>query len=200
MILNGFHRAHTNFPDGGTCLEFGVYIGYTYMLQVEEILNNYQTSKLIGFDSWQGLPPETENVWFPQRHAAGEFYAIKNIVFQKLQARGVERDKRFRLVDGFFENSLTKELQESIKDLIFVNVDVDIHKSCVELLEFVKPMLRPGVVFYFDDWKDPQDKFDGKWGEHLAWEEFITKYTDLKWETIEVNEYNQRCIQITEVG
>lgn len=196
MVINGFKKAHQNFPEGGTALEFGVYVGNSFMRLAEEVIQHYPNTKLIGFDSWQGLPPETENVWYPDRHAKGQFAAIKDVIIAKLKLRGIYLDPRFKLVDGFFETSLTKELQESIKDLIFVNVDVDIHKSCVELLEFIQPMLRPGVVLYFDDWKDPQDKFEGKWGEHLAWEEFTTKYPTIKYKTIEVNQWNQRLIEI----
>lgn len=194
MIIQGFNKAHENFSHGGTCLEFGVHVGASYMRQVTEILNSRHDTKLIGFDSWQGLPAETSGVWFPERHAKGQFASGKDVILNKLGA--YVGDYRFRLIDGFFENSLTSELQASINDLIFVNVDVDIHSSCVEILEFIRPMLRPGVIIYFDDWKDPQDKFEGEWGEHLAWKQFTEKYPDIKWSIFTVNIHNQRCLEI----
>lgn len=100
----------------------------------------------------------------------------------------------------FFADSLTKKLQQQIKNLIFVNIDVDIYKSTTELLDFIKPLLRPGVIIYWDDWKDPQDEFAGKWGEHFAWETWIAKNKDIKAETIEINPLNQRYMIITEVS
>ena len=193
MIMRAFYKAHENFPKGGTCLEFGVYVGRSYMHQVNAIKIKYPNTKLIGFDSWEGLPDETATVWFPERHSKGKFSTTKDVVLNQLGA-DID-DPRFNLVDGFFKDSLTKEIQDSIKDLIYVNVDVDIHSSTVEVLEFIRPLLRKGVIIYFDDWKDPQDKFEGKWGEHLAWEEFTNKYP-VKYKTMEINKYNQRYMEI----
>lgn len=196
MLLEAFHKAHSNFPEGGMCLEFGVWIGVSYINQAIAIINKYPNSTLIGFNSWLGLPEEDKAVWKPDRHGAGNYQASKNIVVDKLKNMGLLNDNRFRLVDGFFEQSLTVELQKEISNLIFVNVDVDLYISCVQILEFVLPLLRPGVVLYFDDWKDPDDKYDGKWGEHLAWEEFITKYPYIKYNTLSINNFNQRYIEI----
>ena len=197
MINEGIARAKSNFPnEQSTCLEFGVYIGETYLATADYLLVNFPDTTLIGFDSWQGLPEETEGVWCPDRHAAGLFSSPKDRVLSGLINRGIAADTRFQLVDGFFEHSLTKELQSKINNLIFVNIDVDIHKSTEELLEFIHPMIRTGLILYFDDWKDPKDTFDGKWGEHLAWEQFIDRHPEIKYETIKTNEYNQRLIEI----
>ena len=193
MIIEAFKKAHENFPDGGTCLEFGVYIGHSYMRQVKEIINNYPNSKLIGFDSWQGLPEETAGVWFPERHAKGKFSTTKDIVLSKLGE--LKNDPRFQFVDGFYDKSLTSDLQKTISNLIFVNIDVDIHKSCVQVLEFIRPLLQKGTILYFDDWKDPKDTYDGKWGEHLAWEQFSSKHK-IEHKTLRINKYNQRYIEI----
>ena len=194
MIYRAFKKANENFPEGGTCLEFGVFTGWSYMVQVNAILKDYPNTKLIGFDSWQGLPEETEKVWFPERHAKGKFSTSKDVVLKQLGDHA--DDHRFRLVDGFFKDSLTQELQRSINDLIYVNIDVDIHSSTKEVLYFILPLLRPGVIIYFDDWKDPQDKYEGKWGEHLAWEEFIEENPQVNYKTLEVNQYNQRYMEI----
>jgi hypothetical protein len=200
MVLEGLIKAKFNFPDeDSTVLEFGVCDGASYIAMAEHIILHNPTITLYGFDSWQGLPDETEGVWKPKRHNPGMFSASKNDVLNQLWERGADNDPRFKLIDGFFENSLTKELQSKIKNLIFVNIDVDLHKSTVELLEFIYPLLRKGVILYFDDWKDPQDSHDGKWGEHLAWEEYIQKYPNIKYETIKINNFNQRLIEITDI-
>ncbi len=182
-------------------MEFGVYKGSTYCWQAQQILRKYHNSSLIGFDSWQGLPVETGGVWIPERHAPREFKAGKIEVLEKLKEIGVKaNDGRFRLVDGFFKDSLTDKLRHEIHDVIFINVDVDIHRSTIELLDFVRPLLRPGVVIYWDDWKDPKDENDEAWGEHLAWSQWYPKQDGLRVETIEVNPVNQRSMLVTRVG
>jgi hypothetical protein len=151
---------------------------------------------LIGFDSWQGLPPESQGVWSPDRHAAGLYQADKQIILDGLRNRGLANDTRFRLVDGFFSDSLTDSLCAEIQNLIFVNIDVDLYISAKQVLNFVTPLIRKGVVIYFDDWKDPIDKYEGKWGEHLAWEEWTAEHPNFQHEMIATNEYNQRYMEI----
>ena len=200
LFHRAFHLAHFIFPHGGTCLEFGVFKGGTYCYQAQEILTKYRSSSLIGFDSWQGLPVETDGVWAPERHAPAEYAAPKTVLLQKLAALGIESsDRRFRLIDGYFSDSLTRELQREIHDVSFINVDVDIHRSTIELLDFVRPLLRPGVVIYWDDWQNPKDEHPGAWGEHLAWSQWYPEQ-DLEVVTIEVNALNQRSMVVTRVG
>jgi predicted O-methyltransferase YrrM len=197
MILQAFKKSQYNFlGKPNTALEFGVFEGGSFASMAQEIKHNYPLTSLIGFDSWEGLPSETEGVWYPDRHKKGSFKSSKYAVLEKLRLLGLRNDPRFQFVDGFFEDSLTEEVRSKISNLSFVNIDVDIHHSTVLILDFIYPLLRPGVVIYFDDWKDPIDKFEGKWGEHLAWEEFIEKHPEVKYSTLEVNQYNQRYLEI----
>jgi hypothetical protein len=106
-------------------------------------------------------------------------------------------DPRFTLVDGFFRDTLTPELQATIRDLIFVNIDVDVHSSTLDLLGFIGPLLRPGVMLYWDDWQDPHDYNPQPWGERRAWEEWYARQPDLHVETIEINAVNQRSMLVT---
>lgn len=200
LFQRAFHLAHHVFPEGGTCLEFGVFSGSTYSYQAAEIRRRYSASRLIGFDSWQGLPEETDGVWAPLRHSTGEYAAPKDIVLSKLKSLGIESDDpQFRLVDGYFADSLTDDLRRRIGQVVFINIDVDIYRSTIELLDFVRPLLRPGVILYWDDWKDPRDENQSDWGEHLAWEHWLKAQKDLVVETLEINPVNQRTMIVTEV-
>jgi len=197
--LEAFRTAQRLFANTGpkTCLEFGVGWGGSYVEAAELILKDYPDTTYIGFDAFQGLPKETDGVWFPDRHAEGCFAMPKTITLEKLANLGIkEDDPRFLIVDGWFKDTLTPAMAKSINNLIYVNIDVDIHSSSIELLNFIKPLLRKDVVLYWDDWKDPIDKFDGKWGEHLAWEEWSAKNPKIVAETIGVNEFNQRAMRI----
>ena len=203
VFKNAFAIAHSIFPQGGTCLEFGVYTGGTFAWQAERVRKDHQSSHLVGFDSWQGLPSETEGEWAPERHSQGRYASTKDVVLARLSSVGMKDDPRVELVDGFFNESLTEKLKKKLKersDLIFVNIDVDIYSSTIELLDFVKPLLRPGVILYWDDWKDPRLLHEGDWGEHKAWKDWSLRNSDVLAEDLEVNPLNQRSMIITRVG
>ena len=198
-LKDGFTHAHQTFPNGGTCLEFGVCYGNSYVWQVLQIMNRYPKSKLIGFDSWQGLPKEAPGIWAPERHKEGAFSTTKDVVVDRMEEIGAFIGDQFKLVDGFFSKSLTAELQSKIQNLIFVNVDVDIYSSTVEVLRWIRPLLQVGTVIYFDDWLDPIDVGKGapKWGEHLAWEEWMKENPTIAAKLIALNDVNQRAFEIT---
>lgn len=196
VFARAFHTAHYIFPSGGTCLEFGVYRGSSYVWQAKQMQERYLKSTLIGFDSWKGLPEETPGVWVPERHRPGSYASSKSDVLQKLE--GIKCD-RFTLVDGLFSDSLTLELQKSIRNVIFINIDVDLYKSTVELLDFVRPLLQPGTILYWDDWRDPRDGYKGMWGEELAWNFWMLKQHGLGAEALEVDFNNKRSMIVTEV-
>lgn len=133
LLQNSFTLAHKIFPEGGTCLEFGVHVGNTFVWEAKEIQRHYKTSRLIGFDSWQGLPKEEKNVWFPQRHNQGEFAVTKDVVLQRLQAIGMANDPSIQFVDGFFEDSLTTKLQKQIHNLILstsTSIFINLPSNC----------------------------------------------------------------------
>ncbi|HJY98791.1 MAG TPA: class I SAM-dependent methyltransferase [Patescibacteria group bacterium] len=197
IFTDAFLEAQKLFPNGAkTCLEFGVGAGNSYLWQAEQIIKHFNDTTLIGFDSWAGLPKETKGVWYPKRHGQGNFSFPKSAVLGELQKMGIRNDPRFRFVDGFFDKSLTKEVQRTISNLVFVNIDVDVHSSSLLVLDFIKPHLRNKVIIYWDDWKDPKDGFEGKWGEHLAWEEWSRKNPEIRTKTLAVNEFNQRYMKV----
>jgi len=194
-----FWLAHKIFKNG-TCLEFGVSRGTTYMWMAEQILKSYPESKLIGFDSWMGLPKEAAGVWWPWRHREGAFGASKSNILGHLKELGVEEsDPRFTFVDGFFEKSLTEEVRLSIKNLIYINIDSDLYISAIQALTFITPLLRKGIVINMDNFRPPEDKLDADYGENLAWKEWLLKNPNIKAAMVETNKKNQRYFKIESV-
>ena len=189
-----FWIAHRVFPGGGTCLEFGVFRGDTLVWQAEQMMGSYLSTRLIGFDSWQGLPEEVQGIWRPDRHKPGEYKSSRAFVQERIPES--VRD-RVSLIDGWFKDTLTRDIQSGINDLIFVNVDVDLYGSCLEVLNFIGPILHPGVIIYFDDWKDPNDQHDEPWGEHRAWAEWYPRNRDLSIELLESDAVNRRTMLVT---
>ena len=201
VFEQGFELAHQLFPAGGTCLEFGVGNGQSFSYMAQRIYDEYKKTSLVGFDSWKGLPVETKGVWYPNRHAQGLFRFEKNNILEKmLSILNSNVGKQIKLVDGFFENSLTESLRNELANLIFVNIDVDIHKSTQQVLNFITPLLQENTLLYFDDWKDPDDVTlmgtSIEWGEHLAWRQWSEKHPEIKSEVITVSYANQPLIRI----
>lgn len=203
-FINGCNRAITNLNgQPGTFLEFGVYGGRTFEYLAIQILDKSPQSKLYGFDSWKGLPKETLGVWFPERHSKGKMATPACAVVRKLSELNIKvgQDDRFHLISGFFCNSLTHKLQATINNLIFVNVDVDIHSSTIELLEFITPLVQIGTVIFLDNWADPNDcKIrNDKWGEHLAFEQWLEKNPSIKVSEHDINFLNQRWFEVEKI-
>jgi len=192
-LQHGFRLAHENF-DKGTCLEFGVYEGTSFLWQAQQIANQYRWSKLIGFDSWAGLPEENSNVWGPREYWTGRFASPRQVVVDRLATIKHLPSGQCSLVDGWFRDTLTDELAGTITDLIHVNIDSDLYQSAMEVLEFIGPLLRPGVVIHWDEWRDPAlVDGDRKWGEHLAWEHWSDKHPDIAVEFVEpAQDWNPR--------
>lgn len=61
--------------------------------------------------------------------------------------------QNIKFVKGFFNNSLTDSLREELSEFppAIVTVDVDYYSSTKTVLEWLRPILRSGTLFYFDD-------------------------------------------------
>jgi len=203
IFKKAFIQAHQNL-DFGLCLEFGVGQGHSFCWQAKHMMDWAINSHLIGFDSFEGLPAETPGVWAPERHGKGCFWYPRDVLKQHLEICGIPlEDPRFEIIEGLFEHSLTRDLQHKLmqEKLIFVNIDVDIHLSTIQALDFVKPMMRPGLVIYFDDYRDPRDETNPagakEWGENLAWRQWSAK-NNINAVLGETNELNQRYYVVAE--
>ena len=212
MLRAGFELAHAAWIQG-TCLEFGVFEGTSFVWQARQLKERRIRSRLFGFDSWQGLPPETDGVYCPPRHAAGEYASPKDKVLEGLREAGLRWDRRIRLIDGFYEDSLTDRLRSKIKrPVIFVNIDVDIHVSTVQVLDFIGPLLEPNTFIYWDDWvekselgKQPSSRLVAPadlhktYGEKLAWEQWQARNPHVKTETVLAADYGRRIMRVVSV-
>lgn len=186
----------------GTVLEFGVASGNTFVQLAKSIKDNQLEINLIGFDSFKGLPEEAEGVWRPGWHMKGEFEFGQQHVNSKMMKAGLSADNRFKLVSGFYEQSLKSQeailLRSEIDCLLFVNIDVDLYVSTKQLLDYIRPVLQVGTVLYFDDWKDPAyDYIQEPWGEHRAWAEFSARNPEVQAENVRIGSSNERYKVIT---
>lgn len=107
--------------------------------------------RMYGFDSFQGMPePQQSDRRIGWGKGAMAFGREK---FQHYMDReGVPRDI-YELVEGFFEHSLTPELRQSLENQMpsLVMMDCDFYSSTKTVLDWIRPMLRDGTFFMFDD-------------------------------------------------
>jgi Macrocin-O-methyltransferase (TylF) len=116
-------------------LEFGVFQGKTLALW-SRLLRN-PSSRLHGFDSFEGLPEEW-SPGFPKGHFT------MNGVPPEID------DPRVRFYKGWFDVTLPAYRPPPHEEL-FINIDADLYSSIRTVLKHLKPHLRVGSYLYFDD-------------------------------------------------
>lgn len=134
--------------------------------------------ELYAFDSFEGLPDtiKEEDGYFE----GGTFStSISEFLYLVKKQTGIIL-KPENCIKGYYENTLTKDLQSKMQRAGIVHIDVDLYSSTVEVLEFVKPLMVCGTVLLFDDWYcfNPGESK----GEKRAFEEFCLKHPNFKTE------------------
>jgi len=173
----------------GDYLEFGVFNGASMTgayLAVKNIKN--AKMRLVGFDSYQGLPPETdEDGSFLQK---GFYTCSFEEMKSCLRIRGVDPN-RITWVNGWFKDTLNNQTVENYEltspGIVFV--DCDTYESSKAVLDFVAPLITKPAVFCFDDWKLYNMDLD-ETGEYKAFNEFLEENPHLK--AKEIKSYNRK--------
>lgn len=159
----------------GDYLEFGVSRG-TAMACAYRTLQSagLHHMRLIGFDSFEGMPPEAEGEgWTP-----GDFYSTLEATQRYLKRRHVDL-KRVTLVKGWFRDTLTEKTRQefAIGKASLIMVDCDIYSAAKNVLNFCEPHIGQHAVIMFDDWGDRE--VNGEIGEKEAFDEFLAAHPDL---------------------
>ena len=115
-------------------LEFGVYEGESLRWWAEHLTD--PSSRLVGFDSFEGLPED----WRPG-HGVGRFRTAGPPPIE---------DSRVSYVVGWFDDTLP-DYKPPEHDRLVVNIDCDLYSSALTVLAWVEPHLRPGTLVYFDE-------------------------------------------------
>ncbi|MEX2617713.1 MAG: class I SAM-dependent methyltransferase [Alphaproteobacteria bacterium] len=163
----------------GDYLEFGVCHGAS-MACMHRVIRELRLSgiRLIGFDSFEGLPPEADQpgqgTWRP-----GEYRSSVSFTRNFLTKAGIDWT-RTALVKGWFRDTLTAETRAryGITRASVIMIDCDIYSSAREALEFCESLIRDRAVILFDDWHSGNLAARGM-GEKRAFDEFLADHPDL---------------------
>lgn len=176
----------------GDYLEFGVFYGSSIVC-MREVMDNegIKNSKIIGFDSFEGLPSE-EYIEEEEPWEEGDFKS--NYRFAKEYIKNNANSENIFLVKGWFRDTLKEDTIEkySIEKASIIMVDCDIYESAKEALEFSVPLIKDRSIVIFDDWGT--DNLDKKGaGEKKAFEETIGSDEELTAEEIGRYAYDGRA-------
>ena len=102
------------------------------------------------FDSFEGMPPVKDEKESGSIYE-GEFKCSLDSVKQRLNADNSRVNLHF--IRGFFEESLTPELLETLRKNppSLVRIDVLLFSSAMTVLNFIKPILQNGTIVYFEN-------------------------------------------------
>lgn len=131
----------------GHIIEFGVWKGYSTRVIRGELARSkrwdarQRRKKIFACDSFKGLPEGYENL------RAGTF------------ATPVPRLTGVRVVEGFFEESLTPELADEVGTVSLAHFDADLESATACALSWVTPLLTSGSLLLFDEFfgEDPAE-------------------------------------------
>jgi len=148
--------------NSGLWMEFGVATGNSARYICANIDKTYY-----GFDSFKGLP----NDWV--RHD-GDTGTLKGAFNTNGKYPHVPH-ANFKLVEGWYEDTLDQFLLENPEPCAFVHIDCDLYSSTNTVLEclYKHGRLVPGTVIIFDEFYG-YDKYTEH--EYKAFRELVNKY------------------------
>jgi Methyltransferase domain len=133
----------------GLYLEFGVASGFT----INHIASR-TTSKVHGFDSFEGLPEDWNNR-FQKGHFAQPIPAVRENV---------------ELHTGLFSKTLAGFVKENRQPVAFLHVDCDLYSSTKEVFTGLGGLIVPGTVIVFDEYFNHSTWRQDEW---QAFQEFV---------------------------
>lgn len=166
-------KKHRSFLENKALLEFGVYHGTSMLMWYDLYRQNGLERNFIGFDSFQGLPKETEDkntIWKEKQ------FSTDGKVNPNLNKSGI------RLVTGFYSDSLNESAARLLSEqkVGLVHVDCDTYSSTKIILEWLLKhnLLTRGTLVVYDDWGAHLEARCGEYevGEGKAHKEIEFKY------------------------
>ena len=175
FFYNAFKALSFNGIDGDY-VEFGCWGGMTFALAYHEAAKHGHKAKLWAFDSFQGLPDAKESKDAHPRWVEGNMSTALDQFHELCASRGVPRNS-YKVVPGFYDNTLRAMSDtEEPKNIALAYIDCDLYSSTKDVLEFLMPRLKHGMIIAFDDyfcWSASQVS-----GERMAMLELFAKSSE----------------------
>ena len=179
FFYNAFRSLSFNGIDGDYA-EFGCYGGKTFALAYHEAKRHKHKARLWAFDSFEGLPAPSDVKDSHPKWVEKKLSTPLDKFHKLCSSRGIPRNS-YTVVPGFYEKTLTTmEDDEAPSNIALAYIDCDLYSSTKEVLQFLMPRLKHGMIIAFDDyycWSSTQIS-----GEKMAMMESFSNSAD--WELV----------------
>jgi len=140
----------------GDYCEFGVFTGSSFVcaMRAHKSMRNIADVKtrFYGFDSFSGFGKVSEE----DKH---EFYLNNTFTINKkkvlkfIQKKAKRTGNRYKIIDGFFENTLKNRTCKDygIEKVRIVFIDCDMKQPARIALDFIRPGMQEGMILIMDD-------------------------------------------------
>ena len=152
-----FEKSKGMYPFGNY-YEFGVGEGGTLIAYLRAASgfcedNNVPSEKLniFAFDSFKGLPKSELKEDAHPAWSEGKFSFSQDEVKKRIEHLELENKPNITFIEGFFEETLTESLREKLSKNppVIITIDVDYYSSTKTILNWLKPILPSGTLFFF---------------------------------------------------
>ncbi|MBI4713830.1 class I SAM-dependent methyltransferase [Candidatus Uhrbacteria bacterium] len=174
----------------GDYFEFGVFNGNSIgsMYLAREAMG-LKSTRLFGFDAFQGLPPGAE-----KEDAGVDKAGFSTCSFEQMQQCLLRRNvnsNEITWVKGWYNETLNDETVRklNLRKIGLVFIDCDTYSSSKAVLDFLEPLITEPVILCFDDWKLYDLDIKGE-GEYRSFNEFLE--SNPQFEAEEIKSYNRK--------
>ena len=126
----------------GDYIEFGIFKGKSlyHSIKVAKKLKLYNDITFWGLDSFKGFLLKIII-----------FTHLKILSLQKKLLKSFFKNKKTKIIEGFFDQSLNNEQLIDIKNISFAFVDCDIYESAEEVFQYLNKRISKGGFIMIDD-------------------------------------------------
>jgi O-methyltransferase len=178
LLMLGFNHI------SGDCMEFGCCGAVT--LSIAYHASRYQGAAgrhLWACDSFQGLPAATSAFDDHPLWKSGNFFMSQQDFVAQCARNGVP-ETSYTIVPGFFSDTLSK--LKNPNDIAMAFIDCDMYSSTVDVLTFLKPRLKHGMILAFDDYYCYSSTQPA--GEKQAFDEFMASMPE--WTSVPYHDFH----------
>jgi len=132
----------------------------------------YRSRHMWAFDSFAGLPASEDPRDAHQYWRPGTYRTTKETFLDACAKAGIS-SSQFSIIEGFYNESLknlTSDQQTALTEIAIAYIDCDLYTSTCDVLRFLAPRLKNGMLLCFDDYYCMSPR--GPSGERLAFMEF----------------------------